>query len=197
MTEPIDESEMASDQGSTEPATEVVAEAQDAGEAAPPTGEAPPEAQSTAWVPPSDGGDGGGGLRRGCVIALLVVAVGVLAVLVGLTFLGSQLASSLAGTMEFGTGGTGCSVTGEATTFPASSAIHAVAYLERETRAGEPITITVTYPNGTKESQDQTVGEGSTCISQDVPSGVAPGHYLLEYRSGAEVLATGAFDITP
>ena len=184
MTEPIDGSERESEQGPTEPATEPEA----------PT-TAPGDAPS-AWVRPTSD-SGGGSLRRGCVILVLVVAVGVLAVLVGLTFLGSQLASSLTGTMEFGTGGTGCSVTGNATTFPSSTAIHSAAYLERGTRPGETITTTVTYPNGTSESNDRVFDDTGICITEDVESGLAPGHYVIEYRSGTEVLAKGEFDITP
>jgi hypothetical protein len=178
MTEPIDESELAPDQ------------------TAAPAGEAPPEAASTAWVAPSEGG-GGGRRTRGCLIVAIVAAVLLVVGYFGLVFLGGQVESVLAGTIEFGTGGTGCSVTGGATTFPTSSAFHSVAYFERDTRPGETITTTVTYPNGTKESQDQTFDETGKCIAQDVPPGLAPGHYGLEYRSGTEVLAKGEFDITP
>ncbi|MFL5714830.1 MAG: hypothetical protein ACJ769_09230, partial [Chloroflexota bacterium] len=89
------------------------------------------------WIPP-EGGGGRNGWRNCClIVAVLTAAFSVLAVvaLVGLIFLGSQVQSILAGTIQYGTGGTGCSVTGTATTFPSSVAIRSVAYLEHEVPA--------------------------------------------------------------
>ncbi len=178
MTEPMDE-----------PATEP-------DRATAPAGEAPPEASSTAWVAPSDGG-GGSRRTRGCLIVAIVAAVLLVVGFFGLVFLGGQVESILAGTIEFGTGGTGCSVTGEGKTFKASSPIHSAAYLQREIRAGETITTVVTFPNGTSEPSDRTFDDTGKCITEDVEPGLEPGHYGLEYRAGTEVLAKGEFDITP
>jgi hypothetical protein len=52
-----------------------------------------------------------------------VVIVAILAVgYIGLTFLGSQVLEALRGTVEFGTGGSGCSVDGRASSFPSDGA---------------------------------------------------------------------------
>ena len=194
MTDPIDASERESEPGQAPvpPATPA-----DSAESAPATPWGAPRGDPpSGWVAPKEG-TGGGGRARGCVIALLVVAVLVLVGLLALIFLGSQMASSLAGTMEFGTGGTGCLVTGNATAFPSSTAIHSAAYLERGTREGETITTIVTYPNGASESNERTFDATGICITEDVEPGLDPGHYVIEYRSGTEVLAKGEFDITP
>jgi hypothetical protein len=153
-------------------------------------------ATTPAWIPP-DGGGSGSGRRRWCVIAAIGVVVLLVLGYIGLIFLGSQVESILNGTIEFGTGGTGCSVSGKATTFPASASIHAVAYLERDTTVGETLTLAVTYPDATTETNGQAVASVANCVSQDIQSGLAPGHYRFEYRAGTEVLAQGGFDITP
>jgi hypothetical protein len=178
VTEPIDEPEISA---SAPEAT--------------PTPEAAP-ASAAGWVAP-EGGGSGGGRRRGCVIAAVVVGALLLLGYLGLVFLGNQVMSILAGTMEFGTGGSGCSVSGKATTFPASASIHAVAYLERKTTTGETLTVAVTYPDATTETSDQAVGSVADCVTEDIRPGLSPGHYSLEYRVGTEVLAKGSFDITP
>jgi hypothetical protein len=196
MTEPIDGPEMASDQGPTEPAAEVVGEVQPATEEpVPPQGAVPPEAPTTEWVAPE--ATGGGRWTRGCLVVVIVAATVLIVGFAGLVFIGGQVQSILAGTIEFGTGGTGCSVTGTSTTFKASSPIHSAAYLQREIRAGETITTVVTFPNGTSEPSDRTFDDTGKCITEDVEPGLDPGHYGLEYRAGTEVLAKGGFDVTP
>jgi hypothetical protein len=155
----------------------------------------PAPGTAPGWIPPEGGS--GGGRRRGCIIAVIAVGIFLVLAVGGLIFLGAQVKSMLAGTMEFGTGGTGCSVNGAATTFPASTPIHAVAYLERKTTAGETLTVAVTYPDATTESSDQAIGSVADCVTQDIRPGLSPGHYGLEYRVGTEVLSKGAFDITP
>jgi hypothetical protein len=188
MTEPIDPSDTEPETPAAVPDAAVQAEVPAQG-----LSEAPP----SGWVAPAAGRGGGSRRTRGCVI--LVVFVGVLLVVgyVGLVFLGNQARAILAGTIEFGTGGTGCSVTEPATTFPASAAIHSVAYLPRDTRVGETITVAVTYPDGTTETNDEAAGQVASCVTQEISPGLAPGHYALQYRSASEVLATGGFDITP
>lgn len=157
-------------------------------------------AAPTGWVSPGPE-SGGTGRTSGCLIAAVVGAFAMAALAViaifALIFLGGQVQSLLKGTVEFGTGGTGCSVTGRATTFPASTTIHVAAYLEREASAGESITLAATGPDGTTETRDQTMTESATCLAFDLPSGLPAGHYVIELRSGSETLSKGAFDITP
>jgi hypothetical protein len=156
----------------------------------------PASATATGWVAP-EGGGSGGGRRRGCVIAAVVVGAFLILGYLGLVFLGNQARSLLAGTMEFGSGGSGCSVSGKATTFPTSGSIHAVAYLERAMSAGETLTVAVTYPDATTETNDQAIESVADCVTEDIRPGLSPGHYVLVYRVGTEVLANGSFDITP
>ena len=163
-----------------------------------PTGQpgwVPPETAPTpSWIQPSQGG----GSRR-TLTCLVLVIVGIIVLVIGcsgLVFLGSQVQSILAGTIEFGTGGTGCSVTGRATTFPSTTALRSVAHLQREAHASETVTVVVTYPDATTESANQTMTDSADCVSQSISAGLAPGHYTLQYRVGTEILATGGFDIT-
>ena len=205
MTEPHEESDAVP--ASSEPVPETGAQV-------PPTSEVPaapevpdepevpaspaPEPTQTApgalWAAPE--GSSSGGLRRGCVLVALIGALFVLGVFVYLIFLGARVAER-AGTIEFGTGGTGCSVTGAATTFPASVSIRSVAYLEHDVAAGTTITTTATLADGTSSSTDETFDQNATCVTQAIESGLPPGHYNLEYRLGTEILATGGFDINP
>ena len=117
--------------------------------------------------------------------------------LAGLIFLGSQVQGILKGTIEFGTGGTGCNVTGEATTFPSSATIHYAAHFSRDVAAGEPLTIVVTFPDGTSRSVDQSFESTANCVYDDIQPGNASGHYVIAYRSSSELLAQGAVDIQP
>jgi len=174
-------------------------------DASPPSdlpGTPPPDvpAAASAWVPPGPE-TGGGGRTRGCLIAAAIAAVAAVAIvaiaIVGLIFLGGQVQSLLKGTIEFGAGGTGCSVSAKATTFPASTTIHVAAHLEREVPAGETVTLVATNPQGATQTRDQTLTSSATCLSLDLPSGLPAGHYGLEMRSGSETLSKGTFDITP
>jgi hypothetical protein len=131
------------------------------------------------------------------IIAAVVAGLVVVVAFIGLVFLGGQVAKILSGTMEFGTSGTECSVTGPAATFPTSTKIHLVAHLTREVLAGGTVTEYVTLPDGTNQTKDTVVTTTGTCLFTDLNAGLSPGHYVLEMRSGGEVLSKGAFDITP
>ena len=158
--------------------------------------EVAPATPATGWVaPPATGGR-----SKGCYCLVAIGAIVLLAlpvIVIALIFLGSQVQNILGGTMLFGTGGTGCAVTGQATTFPASASIHTVAFLERDVVAGESITIAVTYPNGTTESGAEVMEEGGRCIFDSVDPGLTPGKYVIEYRAGTTVLSRGELTITP
>jgi hypothetical protein len=159
----------------------------------------PPTGGPAGWVTPEVGS--GGGRYRGCAIGCVVVAalVGIfaLASVVALVFLGGQIQSILKGSVEFGTGGTGCSVTARAESFPTSTSLHFVAYLDRQVSAGETITVVQTYPDGPAEPVEQTVDTTADCLFGDVNSGPSTGRYTIEVRAGAEQLAKGGVDITP
>jgi hypothetical protein len=115
------------------------------------------------------------------VIAGVVIVLVLLFGFIGIVFLGSQVQEALKGTIEFGTGGTECAVTGEGTTFPASATIHLAAHLERQVSAGEVISLTVLNPDGTTETGDSTCDTAATCL----------------FRAGSEVLSRGELNITP
>ncbi len=156
---------------------------------------------SAGWAPPPAQGSGIG-LAKGCaIVAAIVVAVGGLLLtlaVVALIFLGGQVASILQGTVQFGTGGSECSVTGVASTFPATTPIHLAAHLERTVAAGEVITMVVTGPDGEDLSTDEPPAPTSfECIYNDITPGLPPGSYAIEFLVGQERLATGSFQITP
>jgi hypothetical protein len=205
-----------------EPPREVASEVESPFTAAPPVAAAPvppdpapaPPPATTGWTapgPPSDAGpvpgwvapDPGrsGGRVRGCAIGCAVVAaiLGAISVsaIVALIFLGGQIQSFVRGSVEFGTGGTGCSVTARAETFPTSSSVHFAAHLDRQVTAGETISVVQTYPDGVVEPVSQSVETPADCLFGDVISGPTAGRYTMEVRAGSELLATGGFDITP
>jgi hypothetical protein len=158
-----------------------------------------PPAGTDGWVAPPAGT--GGGRYRGCLIGCAIVAgiLGVLAVLsiVALIFLGGQIQSIVLGRMQFGTAGTGCSVTATAESFAPSTSVHFVALLKRPVAAGETITLVETSPEGTTDREDHRVDGAASCLFGDLPAGAAGGHYTVEIRSGSELLANGGFDVRP
>ena len=100
------------------------------------------------------------------------------------------------GPIEFGTGGTGCSLTDKATTFPSSAEFRVVATLNRPLRAGEATSWFVDGPDGRAEIAEQHSAL-TECIYSDVDPRLPPGRYAVEFRAGLELLAYGKFDITP
>ena len=127
----------------------------------------------------------------------LVVAGPTLLLVVGLTFLGGTVAGILAGTIEFGTGGSGCQVTGVASSFTANQPIMLAAHLSRELKAGETVHVALSHATGGVVSEaDRTFDQPGTCLSGSIPGEVLePGSYVLDYRVGSEVIASGAFTI--
>jgi hypothetical protein len=138
------------------------------------------------------------------LVAMFVSVICIVSACAGVPEAGSPVASAEApdtaipkGTIAFGTGGTGCALTGQATTFPTSATFRLVTYFARPLRAGEPYTMRVTGPVGPEETDEGPPPTRSDCLSNEVYAGLAPGHYVLEFRAGNEVLSQGAFDITP
>jgi hypothetical protein len=161
----------------------------------PPAGDLP-----SGWVAPA--GSSGIGRSRGCCLILAVVGIlGSLVLVVGvvfLIFLGGQVQSILGGSVQFEEGGSAadCSIDSPATTFSSSSTIHFVAFFERDVQPGEIVTTVVTFPDGTSQSEDVPMDEVGSCVTNTIPAGIDAGHWVIEFRSGSEVLATGGFDIT-
>jgi hypothetical protein len=161
----------------------------------------PTSVTNTGWAPPPAQGSGIG-VAKGCaIVAAIVVALGGLLVtfaIVALIFLGGQVASILQGTVQFGTGGNECSVTGVASTFPSTASIHLAAHLERTVAAGEVITMVVTGPDGEVLTTSEPPSPSSfECIYNDITPGLPPGPYAIEFLVGQERLASGSFEITP
>jgi hypothetical protein len=129
----------------------------------------------------------------GVLLILLVTG------LVALRFLGGQVEKTTAGTVEFGSGGTGCRVTGQATTFRVGQPIHTVAHLTRIVPAGETLTVHVMANGSAVQSHHQSIPTATECISivDITTSREPPGTYRLEYLSGTETLSSGSFTLIP
>ena len=147
------------------------------------------------WVAPDGGARSG--RRTGCVVAVVVLAGVVFFSFIGLVFLGGQVQNLLKGTVQFGTGGSECSLTQTGTTFASTDTIHLAAHFERTVAAGETVTMVVSYEDGTSETSDETFDEPTDCLFMDLGPGVPAGRDPVEVRAGTEVLARGELDITP
>ena len=134
------------------------------------------------------------------VIGVVVVAALFLAY-VGLRVIGGAVGEVLLGTAQFGTGGSGCTLEGKATTFPAGSPLYVVANPAQEVPAGEVVTMRVLRDGAEVSSEPMTFDTAivtGNCISGPLPSDAfTPAHYRFEYLAGTEMLASGEFDITP
>lgn len=132
-----------------------------------------------------------------CGLGWLVVAGPTFLLLVGLIFLGGQIAGVLGGTIDFGTGGSGCQVTGATTSFSTDQSITLAAHLSRTLNAGETVHISLSQATGSVVSQaDRTFDQSGICLSGGIAAGaLVPGSYVLDYRVGSELLASGAFTV--
>jgi hypothetical protein len=137
--------------------------------------------------------------RRRLLLLSAVIIVAVLGIgYIGMTLLGSPADSTSRGTVEFGTGGSGCSVDGTASSFPSGTAsIYEVAHFAREVRVGEVVTFRVLQDGAEIASVPRTFDATGDCLGGALPSGLPPGQYRIEYLAGAERLAAGEFEITP
>jgi hypothetical protein len=126
--------------------------------------------------------------------------------------LASELPAIRRGTVEFGSGGSGCSVIMPATTFSVR-AIHFAANLEREVRAGETVTVTLSVDGDLLgEPASRTFDVQGDCVDgllywayaappwsdlSAFPISWTTGHYRLNLSAGGKVLAEGEFDVGP
>ena len=145
-------------------------------------------------------GRGTSWVRRVLIVAGLGAAV-LFVGYVGLTFLGAQVGAALRGTVEFGTGGSGCSIQGRASTFPPGGSLFVAAYPSRTVPAGEVLTLRVLRDGAELFSQPQTFDaalEPGDCVSGGMQGAeLTPAHYRFEYLAGTETLAAGEFDVAP
>jgi hypothetical protein len=118
---------------------------------------------------------------------------------VGLRFLGNQVAAILGGTVEFGTGGSGCGVESRATVFAQDAGtIRAIAHLRREVEAGAPVTIRLEGGGAVIGTFDETFPNAGQCVFTRIDvDQLDPGSYALVLVTGAEELAKGSFEVTP
>ena len=205
MTEPIDERDPARPAGGSPEVPDGAASESGLAQREPPVvGWVPPDAAAPApgagsWVtPPAEPtGERARGCLKGCVIVGAILGVLAVVLIVAVIFLGNQVQSALKGTVQFGTDGTACSLSGTETSFKVGTDLHFVAWLERSVAAGETLTVVQTFPDGRSDSTDQKVEGAASCMYGDLASGGSAGHYAMEVRSGSEVLAKGDFDFTP
>jgi hypothetical protein len=117
------------------------------------------------------------------------------------------------GTVEFGSGGSGSSVTTPSTTFSVGDTIHFAANLEREVQAGEVVAIALSADGQSLgEAASRTFGVPGDRIAgllywayaappwvdlSAFPISWTTGHYRLELSVGGKVLSRGEFDVGP
>jgi hypothetical protein len=151
------------------------------------------------WVAPRPSKPGSA--RRRLVVVALLVGAALLAGYVGLTFLGAQVASTLRGTIEFGSSGTGCVAEGRAVTFAQGTDLYVVAHPLRAVSLGEAFSARLTRDGedfgGEPARTDFSIAEGACLASTLLGESLTPAHYRLEYLAAEELIAAGEFDIAP
>lgn len=142
-----------------------------------------------------------GGTRRRRRLVLVGVAIAAILAIgyIAFTFLDSQARDALRGTVEFGTGGAACDVEGRGSSFPSGVAsVYEVAHLTRVVEAAEVVTFQVSLDGAQVASVPRTFDESGDCFGGTLPGELlTPGRYRIEYLVGAELLASGEFDIVP
>ncbi len=137
-------------------------------------------------------------LLIGCFLIVALLIAGPLVATAIFDQLGSSGADSQ--TIGFGTGGTGCTLTNVALSFPRGVPIRDVLTFSPALPAGGTVTIKVER-NGTElvDLREMiTVDEPSDCIYGTMPS-LEIGHYRMEYEVSPSTVPaiSGEFDVTP
>ena len=94
----------------------------------------------------------------------------------GMTLLGTRADTTRRGTVEFGTGGSGCNIDGTASSFPSGTAsIYEVAHFAREVSEGEVVTFKVSQAGTELASVPRTFDAVGNCLGGTLPGGLPPG----------------------
>ncbi len=159
---------------------------------------------AAGWVmPPRRGGRGGRRrLLTGCLIgAVLVGAASIvlplfaMAILDGSTSTGPDVIS-----LGFGTGGSGCTLSDVASSFPVGVPVRSVLTLPPDLPAGETVGTRMLKDGAEIAGAHQTITprEGDTCIYVTLPE-LEVGHYRMEFDVHSDQMPPtgGEFDVTP
>ncbi len=135
------------------------------------------------------------GTRTGTRL-LAALAVVALTGSMALLAISLQVRDILAGSVVFGTSGTGCEISAEAIAFELSAPVRGVAYLERAVEPAETISVVLLGAGTSTLIASETSDRSFDCLGATLTPADA-GHYRLEVRAGDEILATGSFEVLP
>jgi hypothetical protein len=156
-----------------------------------------PAPDTSGWIPPPPRSGRSRILLLGCAIVAVVLLAGPLIALAILD--GSGSGGPATQSVGFGTGGSECTLTDTATSFPAGTPIRAVATFSPDVSSG---TITVRmYRDGAElvgMRETVRIEEPTSCIHATLAP-LDVGHYRVEYEVDPSPMPplSGEFDITP
>jgi hypothetical protein len=167
--------------------------------------DAPGTQPPSGWVPPP-GASRPSRARRlanGCVIIVALAVVGSLIATLALDTSGPRAPDNQAPDLQsvaFGTGGSGCDVTGVASSFPLGVEIRDVVTFSPALPTGATVHIRVER-NGaelTEMRETLTIDEPAPCI-HGAMTPPEPGHYRVVYEISPSSMPpiSGEFDVTP
>jgi len=113
-----------------------------------------------------------------------------------LIFLGSNVSQVLAGTAEFGTGGSSCDVTGSTSTFDVGQRIRIVAWPSKSLQVGDKIHIVLLRGADIVDAADLAIDGPAGCLTEDFAGGLdEPGNYTIIYTLEGNRIASGDFEV--
>lgn len=166
------------------------------------TSSSPASMSPSGWLPPSTPAAGSRrGLRTpllvGCLLVAAIFLVGPLIAVAVLDRSGEGGPSIQA--VEFGTSGSGCTVTGAAHSIPQGTLVYAVAMFSPELQTGSSVMVK-TYRDGTEVvglRQFVPVEEPSDCVFVGMMP-PTPGRYRVEFTPDPSLMSplVGEFEVT-
>lgn len=126
----------------------------------------------------------------------LVLGIASMALAVLLLIVGAEVRQILVGTVTFGTSGSGCTVEHDAESFPDGTPVYQVAHLARSVETGEDVVLTLERDGEVVARASEVSPAAFDCLGSDLAV-EGPGDYAVVVSVGDEVLAEGAFDVTP
>ncbi len=135
------------------------------------------------------------GTRSGTRL-LAALAVVALAGSMALLAISLQVRDILAGSVVFGTSGTGCEIGTEAIAFELSAPVRGVAFLERAVEPAETVSVVLVGAGTSTLIASETSDTSFDCLGATLTPADA-GQYRLEVRADGEILATGSFEVLP